>query len=46
MEKTIEVIFLKQAEEFTNSIENNPKRNYFGQYVRPKTDYLGNGLPN
>jgi hypothetical protein len=29
MEKPVEVILLKQAEEFTNSIENNPKKKLF-----------------
>lgn len=39
MEKPIEVIFLKQAEEFTNSIENNPKKKLF-QAIRKTKDRL------
>ena len=39
MEKPIEVIFLKQAEEFTNSIENKPKKKIF-QAIRKTKDRL------
>lgn len=39
MDKPIELIFLKQAEEFTDSIENNPKKKLF-QAIRKTKDRL------
>jgi phage-related protein len=41
MEKPIEVIFLKQAEEFTNSIENNPKKKLFHAIRKTKDRLFG-----
>lgn len=41
MEKPIEVIFLKQAEEFTNAIENNPKKKLFQAIRKTKERLFG-----
>jgi len=41
MEKPIEVIFLKQAEEFTNSIEDKPKKKLFQAIRKTKERLFG-----
>ena len=41
MGKRIEVIFLKQAEEFTNSLEINPKRKLFQAMRKTKERLFG-----
>ncbi len=41
MGKTIEVIFLKQAEEFTNSIEDKPKKKLFQAIRKTKERLFG-----
>ncbi len=41
MEKLIEVIFLKQAEEFTNSIEDKPKKKLFQAIRKTKERLFG-----
>jgi hypothetical protein len=42
MDKPIEIIFLEQAEEFTNSIENNPKKKLFQSIRKTKERLFGN----
>lgn len=41
MDKPIELIFLKQAEEFTDSIENNPKKKLFQAIRKTKERLFG-----